>query len=713
MQHACLRSSHPSGAPRWRRRLLAALIVNTVAAAAHADEQREVQLAPVSVRESAETATGPVAGYVVRRSATATKTDTPLLETPQAITVIPADQILDQGAQNLQDALNYAAGVRSDAYGLDSRSDGMRIRGSAPDEYLDGLRQSFNYYTSTTRTDPFTLERIEVLRGPSAMLYGQGTTAGVVNMVSKRPQATQQGEVGVKLGSHDLKQLQVDLTGPLTDNGEWLYRFIAIGRDAGTQVDYVEDDRTVIAPSLTWQPNEQLSLTLLAKYQRDRSGSTSQFFPWKGTVEGSPNGHLPSHRFIGEPGFDRYDSDRTTGGWLFQYDVNENWTLRQNTRYTRNEVDYRTIYADSFSNPQNPYVESDGATRLPNSRYLNRYPSIMQPTVHMLTTDQNIEGLFSTGAVEHHVLAGVDALRFRQSNKEAYGVIAPIDAFDPQYTGYDLDALDSPQQLIKHVGIYVQDQIKIDRNWIVVAGLRHDKTSNELDDGAPANHDSKTSKRLGLIYAADMGLSPYISYSESFTPVLGTDASGSRYDPLEGKQIEVGVKYQPPGKNYSVNLAVYDLREKNQSTVDPTNPLFNIQVDETRNKGAELEARGTFDSLELIANYSYTNVDDLVEAVPENQASLWGKYNFAVAGIQGFSAGLGVRYMSSFHDGAAPTISALTLVDGLVAWENDRWRYAINASNLEDKTYYATCLGRGDCWFGARRNIIGSATYRW
>ncbi len=146
----------------------------------------------VSADQEKETATGPVVGYRAKRASTATKTDTLLSETPQAVTVVTSQQITDQGAANLQDALGYAAGVRSDAYGLDSRTDSVRVRGSNPDNYLDGLREAYGYYTSRTRADPYTLERLEVLRGPSGMLFGAGTAAGVINMVSKRPQAETQ-----------------------------------------------------------------------------------------------------------------------------------------------------------------------------------------------------------------------------------------------------------------------------------------------------------------------------------------------------------------------------------------------------------------------------------------------------------------------------------------------------------------------------------------
>jgi iron complex outermembrane recepter protein len=242
--------------------------------AASAPSPTQLPVVRVKATAEQETATGPVTGYQAKRAATATKTDTALKETPMSVSVITRDLLVDQGATNLQDALNYAAGVRPDAYGLDSRTDSVRIRGGYPDEYLDGLRKNFDYYTSNARSEPFTLERIEVLRGPAAMLYGQGTVGGVVNMVSKRPQAEAQGEVGVQFGSWQRKQVQGDFTGPLTADGAWLYRVVAVVRDADTQVDHVRDDRRVLAPSITLRPSATTSLTLQALTQRDRTGST-------------------------------------------------------------------------------------------------------------------------------------------------------------------------------------------------------------------------------------------------------------------------------------------------------------------------------------------------------------------------------------------------------------------------------------------------------
>jgi len=671
-------------------------------------------LAPVTVtgKGERETATSPVSGYRAKNAATASKTDTPLRETPQSVSVVTRDQIVDQGATTLQDALNYAAGVRSDAYGLDSRTDSARARGGYPDEYLDGLRKNFEYYTSNARTEPFALERIEVLRGPSAMLYGQGSTGGVVNMVSKRPLAEAQGEIGLQLGSWNRKQVQADLTGPLTADGQWLYRLIAVARKADTQVDHVRDDRTVFAPSLTWQPSASTSLTLQALYQKDKTGSASQFFPWSGTLTGNPNGKLPTNRFVGEPGWDRYDTERSFVGWLFEHRFNDNWSVRQNLRYTNTDVDYRTLYGDSFT------VAGDWAGDLVNKRLFGRFADATITKTRLLQADQSVMGSFESAGVKHKLLVGLDLAHYRKTGQAAYdapdylgGGVPLIDAYAPVYGNFTPPAFSDILGFTqRQLGVYAQDQMKFGSNWNLMLGLRHDSARNETE-GAEVQTASATTKRIGLLYAADSGWSPFVSYSESFTPVANID--NQSFKPLRGKQWELGVKFEPLAGDMSFNAAVYDLRETNQLQQDMVTNLYS-QLGETHAKGVELDLKATLArSIDVIANYTYTKVDEQIEEVPHHQASLWGKWRFALAGRSGFSLGAGVRYLSAFHDGDAPTVPALTLFDAMVAWETGPWRLALNANNLADKTYVATCLRRGDCWWGARRNVVASVAYRY
>jgi len=671
-------------------------------------------LPTIEVRPDAgrETATTPVIGYKARKAATATKTDTPLAETPQAVTVVTRDQLVDQGATNLQDALNYAAGVRSDAYGLDSRSDGVRIRGSYPVEYQDGLRRLFDWYTSNTRTDPFTLERIEVLRGPASMLFGQGSTGGVVNMVSKRPQPVRQGELGVQFGSYGRRQLQADLTGPLDAEGQWLYRLVAVGRQADTQVDHVPDDRALFAPSLTWRPSAATSLTLQGHWQKDRSGSTSQFFPWEGVLLPNPNGPLPTNRFIGEPGFDRYDSERASFGWLFEHRLDSGWAVRQNVRYSRNEVDYRTLYGDSFVLPGGWAGDPVG------KRLFGRFADATLTDARMLATDQHVEGDFAAGGWRHKLLVGLDALRYTKATRSFFdspvylgGSVPLIDAYAPVYTGYAAGPLTAdPRSTLRQTGIYLQDQARFGP-WVVVAGLRHDRSTNSVE-GSADERTQATTKRLGLMYVNEGGWSPYLSYSESFSPVAGLDANDRRFKPLRGEQLEAGVKVEPADGRIAFTAAVYRLKEKNQQVPDPANPLNTLQTGATENSGLELEVKGRVTrDLELVAHYNYTDVDRALEQLPRHQAAVWAKYRFAIGGRPGFSVGAGLRHMSAFRDGAAPRVPSVTLADLLLAYETSHWRYALNVSNVADRTYASTCLSRGDCWFGARRNVIATATY--
>ncbi|MBS0340691.1 MAG: TonB-dependent siderophore receptor [Proteobacteria bacterium] len=653
-----------------------------------------------------ETAATPVIGYRAKNAITATKTDTPLSETPQSVTVVPRDQMVDQGATTLQDALNYAAGVRSDAYGLDGRTDSVRIRGSYPDIYLDGLRQNYGYYTSTTRTEPYTLERLEVLRGPSGMLYGSGTAAGIVNMVSKRPQLETQREVGVEFGSYGRKQIQADLTGALTDTGEWSYRLIALQRKSDTQVDYVPDDRTVLAPSLTWRPSGVTSLTLQALYQKDKAGSTSQFFPWEGTLLSNPNGQLPSSRFIGEPG-DYYNSERKSFGWQFEHKFTNDWAFRQNFRYARNENDNRYHWGDSFTIPG-----GWGADPI-NKRILGRYLDYSLTKNDMSVMDNSVEGHFNTGGLKHTVLVGAD---FSRQKENVYGGTvgsSEIDAYGPVYGNLEpLPAVREPlpQTTQRSMGLYVQDQMKLD-NWVFLAGLRRDWTQSTAE-GSPDQKDDATTKRFALLYAHPSGWSPYVSYAESFTPQA--PQLGQMLKPLRGEQWEAGLKYEPKDRPLAFSAAVYDLREKDRTTSPEPNVI--TQLDDTKTRGVELEARGRITSaLDVIANYTYTDVDPVLEGLPENMASVWAKYRFQIAGMPGFAVGAGVRWMSALRDvsyGIGPEVPSQTLMDAMVSWENAQWRLALTINNLSDKTYFSTCLSRGDCWYGARRNVVASATYR-
>ena len=467
------------------------------------------QLPGVTVRGAAieESATGPVHGFVARRAATATKTDTAVLDTPQSLTVITQDRITLQGAQSVEQAAGYTAGVSTaDSFGADNRSDWIKIRGAESTQYLDGLLNAVGFYNNT-RPDPYALERIEILRGPSGMLYGQGSSSGIVNLVSKRPQPDAAREIGVSLGSHDRKQIQADLTGPLDAEGKWLYRLVALGRDSGSAVRHVPDDRYFVAPSLTWRPSGATELTLLANFQRDDTGTMVGFFPWRGTRTDSPAGRIPQDFFVSEPDFARFRTRQSAAGYQFEHAFNDRVTIHQSLRYSHSDADYRSIYTTGFNGAGHGWVPGSD-TLLRRVVYMN------QPTLKQLAVDTHARFKFDTAAVRHTLLAGIDYQRSTlEAQKGVGGVAAPIDVYNPVYGNF------TPPTSLRHmptshenqIGFYAQDQLEWQR-WLLMLGLRYDRSRAAVDDTPSGSRDdSELTRRFGLMYRAAAGFNPYVS----------------------------------------------------------------------------------------------------------------------------------------------------------------------------------------------------------
>lgn len=682
--------------------------------------QEPVQLQTIEVQGAAETAYGPVQGYNASRAATATKTDTPLQETPQSISVITADQMRDQGVTNVQQALRYTPGVMADSYGPDSRVDSFQIRGMLADVYLDGMRTTNSWWNSQ-RLDPYMLERMEVLRGPSSVLYGSTTTAGLLNLVTKRPQEQDLHEVGVQYGSFNRKQIQTDHTGKITADGQWLYRLIAIARDSDYQTDYVKDDRVVVMPAVTWRPTNQTNWTMIATYQKDKTGSSTGLLPHSGTIFSNPNGQIPINRFAGDPATDLYQTETRSIASLFEHRFSDFLKVSHNMRYADIDGIYNTVYSNSFSAA--PYLD-------PAQRTVSRYVDWSNSNRKTFTSDTNAELKFNTHAVSHKVLVGLDFRRMSESSMAGgYLDTTPFDLYSPSYnTITPPDMARMPGLMQRQVGVYIQDQIR----WgqlIGVFGLRQDTATSDIE-GLEKQIDRAVTGRAGLMYELPFGVTPYVSYAQSFDPQFGSapygndrclDSASGLCKPVYGEQYEVGFKYRY-SKDIAINGALFDVMQKNRKTWDSTSNLGYTQIGKARIRGAELEVLATVArDLDLIGAYTYldakveegSNAGKHIETVPEHQASLWAKYRFALLGMDGFSLGGGVRYIGSVWDGA-DTIQTpgYTLLDAMAAWENKNWRFQVNGTNLTDKVYFTACLTRGDCFYGNRRSVIASLTYK-
>lgn len=697
-----------------------------VAAPAAAAGLREETLPTVTVSADAarESAWGPVRGYQAKRSGTATKTDTPLLETPQAVTVVSAEQIRDQAPPNLQETLRYAPGVRNELYGVDNRGDWISLRGSEESTlFLDGMRMPLTGWYGVVRVEPYAYERIEVLRGPSSIIAGAMDPGGVVNLVSKRPLAEPFREAGVRLGNHDHKEVHADLSGPLDADGTLLYRLVALGKKSGTQIEHADERREFIAPSFTWQPNATDSLTLYGEYQYDRSKNTNAFFGLDGTLRSAPNGRIPSDTFIGEPDWDRYGGRRERFGYAATLGLGQDWLLRHNLRHD----DVRGVMKSMYAAWWEGFRDADGNAD-PNGRYMNRQWYIYDDRARVTTSELLLQGDLQTGPVKHKLLFGLDGMIHDASQADVDQPATPLDVYDPVYGTFPEPSLGNVTPVeteIHRVGILVQDQMKFDRLSLRV-GVRRDRVRNAVRGGETAR-DAATSVNVGAVYEVLPGLAPYASYSESFNPVTGTDAAGSAFKPKRAEQVELGLKWQPPALPVQATAAVYSLKEKNRLANDPNNVNFSTQIGEAKIRGVELEAQADVASWNLIGSYTYTRArasasafgsdldpDEQLEGIPEHMTSLWAVHHFGHLGLPGFRLGGGVRYVGRVGDGTGKVfVPDVTLFDAMASYETGPWRFALNVNNLTDKDYIAVCLARGDCWFGQHRKAVLTVDYRW
>jgi iron complex outermembrane recepter protein len=692
-------------------------IVDQGAAVITGSTSADGSIALEQINISGENAWGPVQGYVAKRSASGTKTDTPLIETPQSVSIVTADQIKTTKPASMADALSYTPGIVSQSPAFSRMVDDFMVRGfnvATGDLGMlrDGMKLQTNVYDGAQ--EPYGLERVEVLRGASSMLYGQLGPGGVVNAISKRPTAEPLHEVNVEYGSYDRKQVSADFGGPLTEDGAWSYRLTGLLRDADNWVDDVPDDRRYIAPALKWSPDDATSLTLLGSYQQIRTRFAP---PLPYDVVRSER--IPRDMFVGQHGYDRYDSDMFTLGYLFEHEFDNGLKLRNNARYFRADVqwDYLTVTGLSGDTLRrglwNRTEKSTG-----------------------FTTDTSLQYEFDTGPAEHTVLGGIDYYRGTYESHRFAGAVGPLDLSDPVYDATPIVNFASDRgwyQSSKQIGVYLQDQIKIDK-WVLLLGGRYDWSDSGVTSyrsGVVSNRkDEAFTGRAGLVYLFDNGLAPYASVSQSFAPTTGPDGLYGMFEPSKGTQYEVGLRYQPPGSNFLLSAAIYDLTQTNVVTSADGGITFE-QIGEVRSRGFELEAKAEFGNLNLIGSYAYTDARSVkgsqtipagerVALVPYHTVSLWADYALDDVGLKGAKIGAGARYLSSANvPDFDKDVPGRVLVDAMVSYDfgaidkkYEGTTLSVNARNLFDKKYY-TCVDSGGCRYGEPLTVTASLGYRW
>lgn len=668
-------------------------------------------------------------GYNAKNSRVGTKTSTPLSETPRSVSVVTSQRIRDQKSQTLTDVLGYVPGIFAPPFaaGDSLAGDLFFIRGFNATDYgygllRDGLRVQGNRYD--TSTEPYGLERVEIFRGPSSLLYGENAPGGLVNIVSKRPTAAPQGEVQLGYGSNNRRQLGVDVSGALNDSGNILGRMVMLGRNADTQTDHVPDDRIYIAPSLTLNFDDYNTLTLLANYQKDHT-NMELGLPAAGTLLNNPNGKLSKDTMLGDPDWNTFERETWSTGYEFTHSFNDDWQFRQNSRYMQSRITRHETWPGNLNN-------AGFGTRLNVTAY-DRFNKSM-----VYSLDNQLEGKFEVGGLENTVLFGGSFDRTSFNQDWNAGFVGPIDIYNPVYLRDPLTPIAVQNTLLEQQmqGAYAQIQSKYD-HWLFLLGGRQDWVDSDFRDKVASasnisSEDRKFTYQGGVMYQFDNGLTPYVSYSTAFVPVQQISNSGAPLDPITSSQYEVGLKYEPIGWDTAFTASVYDLRKKDDTYFDATTSTYR-QVGESRAKGVELELNSTLTpNLNVTAAYTYTDAritkdsatslvkDHQMTGVPRNQASVWAKYRFLEGSLKGLYAGGGVRYFDSAFAYTAPSLYGkldagdVTLVDAAVGYQIDRnWTVDVNAKNVFDKEYVAGCNDAGRCYWGESRTLLGSITYNW
>ncbi|HDM8164359.1 TPA: TonB-dependent siderophore receptor [Vibrio harveyi] len=665
---------------------------------------------------------------------TATKTSLEPEETPQAITIITKDEMDLRGVSTVSEALRYSSGVNTELRGgAVTRLDLFNIRGFINyTNFYDGLPLLFNGWNLQPQIDAAAVEQVEVFKGPTSVLYGNIPPGGMVNIIAKTPQSEPANTVSVSTGTNSLKEVNFDTTGQIGDSNV-NYRIVGMAKQRDGQAETSEDERYLIAPSFDWQATDKTLVNVNVYYQNDPSAGIYTTVPAAGSVLDNPLGSLSPDTYLGDRNWNTYEREVLMIGYKILHDFNNNWQFLQNARY---------MTADSYQ--ENTYNSPLAA----DNRTVGRNAYLTDEDSTSFVIDNQLSGYVAHGNFEHNLLLGLD-YQYLDSDvkyKDTLGYSLTQDIFNPNHNQIDRDALKfAYQQALdiktKQLGVYFQDQLRYN-NLVMIAGLRWDKyesdtntVSDYLGTVTPSKEkldENNVSFRVGALYELDFGLSPYLTYSESFEPIAGADASGKAFDPSTGHQWELGFKYAPLGGDVSGNLALFHITKKNAILTDPNNPYApQYQAGEVVSQGAELEAKWqATPQADLTLNYTYINMEIKEDSyyhqegktpvwVPEQTASLWANYYYEGT-LTGLRTSAGVRYVGKTEMDAqnSDQVPDYTLVDLAASYDLsaasqslDGASVTLSASNIFDEEYYS-CYDKNNCWFGAERSIEAKLEYK-
>ncbi|WP_110876326.1 ferrichrome porin FhuA [Franconibacter helveticus] len=705
--------------------LIAAATGSIAVSATAAETAKKEDTITVSAAAPQESAWGPAPTIAAKRTATATKTDTPIEKTPQSVSVVTSEEMEIRQPASVKEALGYTPGVVVSNRGASNTYDFVSIRGFtsvglSQNNYLDGLKLQGNFYNDAV-VDPYFLERVELMRGPVSVLYGKSNPGGIISMVSKRPTTEPLHEIQFQVGTDNLYQTGFDFSDSLDDNGEFSYRLTGLAHSSDEQQKGAERQRYAIAPSFTWRPDDKTNFTFLSYFQNEPETGYYGWLPKEGTVQRLPNGKRIGSDFNEGASNNTYSRNEKMVGYSFEHGFNDTFTVRQNLRFVEMKTAQKSVYGTG--------IQADGHT-------LNRSTVVDNERLQNFSVDTQLQSKFATGEMDHTLLTGVDFMRMRNDINAAFGSAPAIDLYN-SYSPEDFVFGDAvPYQLneTKQTGIYVQDQAEWDK-WVFTLGGRYDwsqqGTTVRADGGSIERNDHQFTWRGGVNYLFDNGITPYVSYSQSFEPNAFDLYSEPRmaFAPSKGEQYEAGVKYVPKDMPIVITGAVYQLTKTNTLTTSPDDATLQVPSGEVRSRGVELEAKAAVNAnINLTASYTYIDAEytkdtnlkgNAVEQVPRNMGSLWGDYTFNDGPLSGLTIGTGGRFIGSSYGDPENTfkVGSAAVMDAVVKYDLARVglagsSVAVNVNNLLDREYVSSCFQTYGCFWGAERQVTATATFR-
>ncbi|WHA42562.1 TonB-dependent siderophore receptor [Agrobacterium larrymoorei] len=715
-----------------------ALLVLGVPHASFAQEAGTTVLEQITVQGAGDaTGTGPVDGYVAKKSTSGSKSDTPLKEIPQSVSVVGRQEMDDRGVvTKVDEVLRYTPGVTAEPFGTDPDTDWFYIRGFNATQtgvFLDGLNL-FSYGFGGFQMDAYGLERVEVLKGPASVLYGGANPGGIVQMISKRPQDEPIRETEIGINNFGNAFFGFDLGDKIDDEGVWKYRVTGKVSGGDNYTDYSEDLRGFIMPQITFEPDAQTSATVYGYFSAlDQVHIGNGFLPYVGTVVDAPFGKLDRKAFYGEPDIDNGRVYQSMVGYEVKRELDNGIELSQNARYGH-------LYKHEIGPYTFGYV---GGTPTGPDYDLYRIGFEGLSKVDTFNVDNRLSATFDTGAIEHKFLAGIDYKYYRLGNEQKFPFYltptTPISATDPVYGTPQAENILQIDELLtqQQMGVYAQDRMRFGDGWIATFNGRYDYVDTNLDNKLPggvsrSSNDSAFSGRAGLAYEFDNGLTPYLSVATFFNPLVdkvGAFTSSTAAKPEEGEQFEAGIKYEPTSFDGSITASVFKIIKQNAlvSSVDGSGTTISSQYGEVESQGFELEAKANLnENWKALASYSYTDLEVTRDAnpayvgkspwvVPNQTASLWLDYSFTNEALEGLSVGGGVRfkgrsYADQLNEFEVPTS---TVFDAAIRYEKNDWTASVNVANLFDREYVASCQGVSVCGWGDSRTITFKLSKKW